>query len=591
MKAIKKIFSLMLVFLVGFALTLPAGASDKVDPKDNPEIDLNETTGSITITKRGSTFSIYKILDAVGKKGQNVYNYTVNSNFTDLIGEGKAYSLEKIAAMPNQLNINNYDDEGNLIGVTDPITELTSNFTSDVQAFIDDSNNNDDSNDDINPIATIQCPDAEGEGAKATASDLGLGFYIVIETGTISSSASVSSKSMLVPLPYVDVNTAEGNKLFWNFDLTITPKDEPVNVDKSILDEDGNKENVSTNNVGDILDYQVDADIPHYDASTDLASVKYIITDSLSKGLDFAALLPDVAEDKKEVVITVDDLNPKSAPRQLVEGEDYTISYSASENGENKVMTINFVYSEIINYYSLQLNYSVRINEDAVIGVEGNPNQVDLEYTNNNKTWNTSKPWDKTETYVYGLKINKVDPDGNKLEGAEFQLYAGAPDPDGDYEGRDPLVTYKYENGQLVINSNDGKTAITDENGIAYLIGFEAGTYALVETKAPNGYIIPDGQMQLDVVETIGVDEDGKEAVTDVKYTLTTGNEKTELPTEVLGDVEIGDGSVAVTTIVNPKGFNLPRTGGAGTWMFAVGGILIMAGMATAFVKLRKKEN
>lgn len=583
MKVIKKIFSLMLVFLVGFALTLPAGASDKVDPKDNPKIDLSKTTGSITINKEGSTFSIYKILDAVGKEGQNVYNYTVNSKFTNLIGEGKAYSLEKIAAMPNQLNINNYDDEGNLIGVTDPITELTSNFTSDVQAFIDANS------DSIQPTATIQCPDAEGEGAKATASDLGLGFYIVIETGTISSSASVSSKSMLVPLPYVDGNAEDGYK--WNFDLTITPKDEPVNVDKSILDEDGNKENVSTNNVGDILDYQVDADIPHYDASTDLASVKYIITDSLSKGLDFAALLPDVAENKKEVVITVDDLNPESEPVRLVEGEDYTISYSASENGENKVMTINFVYSEIINYYSLQLNYSVRINEDAVIGVEGNPNQVDLEYTNNNKTWDTSKPGDKTKTYVYGLKINKVDPDKNKLNGAEFQLYAGAPDPDGDYEGRDPLVTYKYENGQLVINNNDGKTAVTDKDGIAYLIGFEAGTYALVETKAPNGYIIPDGQMQLDVVETIGVDEDGKEAVTDVKYTLTTGDEVTELPTEVLGDVEIGDGSVAVTKIVNPKGFNLPRTGGAGTWMFAVGGILIMAGMATAFVKLRKKEN
>ena len=111
MKVIKKIFSLMLVFLVGFALTLPAGASDKVDPKDNPEIDLSKTTGSITINKEGSTFSIYKILDAVGKEGQNVYNYTVNSNFINLIGVGKAYSLEKIATMPNQLNINNYDEE------------------------------------------------------------------------------------------------------------------------------------------------------------------------------------------------------------------------------------------------------------------------------------------------------------------------------------------------------------------------------------------------------------------------------------------------------------------------------------------------
>lgn len=586
MKAIKKIFSLMLVFLVGFALTLPAGASDKVDPVNNPDIDPGTKTGTITINKEGSSFSIYKILDAVGKEGQNVYNYTVNSNFTDLIGEGKTYSLEKIAAMPNQLNINNYDDEGNLIGVTDPITELTSNFTSDVQAYIEEKN--------IQPTATI--PVGEAGETKVT---LDIGFYIIIETGTSGDSASVASKSMLVPLPYVDVNKAEDNKLFWNFDLKITPKDEPVNVDKSIIEGD-KKENISDNNVGDILTYQVDADIPHYDASTNTQMVKYIITDTLSKGLDFYR--EGDPENNIDIIVSNFSGESKTLKPGTLETHETTIGeepytyYSVTDGDyavsyDGKTMTLVFDYPDIMAYNNLQLNYQVKINEDAVIGVEGNPNQVDLEYTNNNKTWNTSKPWDKTETYVYGLKINKVDPDGNKLEGAEFQLYAGAPDPDGDYEGRNPLVTYKYENGQLVINSNDGKTAVTDKDGIAYLIGFEAGTYALVETKAPNGYIIPDGQMQLDVVETIGVDEDGKEAVTDVKYTLTTGDEVTKLPTEVLGDVEIGDGSVAVTKIVNPKGFNLPRTGGAGTWMFAVGGILIMAGMATAFVKLRKKEN
>lgn len=584
MKAIKKIFSLMLVFLVGFALTLPAGASDKVDPVNNPDIDPGTKTGTITINKEGSTFSIYKILDAAGKKGQNVYNYTVNGNFTGLIGEGKTYSLEKIAAMPNQLNINNYDGEGNLIGVTDPITEETSAFTTAAQAYIEEKN--------IQPTATI--PVGEAGETKVT---LDIGFYIIIETGTSGDSASVASKSMLVPLPYVD--TAEDNKLFWNFDLTITPKDEPVNVDKSIIEGD-KKENISDNNVGDILTYQVDADIPHYDASTNTQMVKYIITDTLSKGLDFYR----EGDSENNIDIIVSNFSGESKTlkpgtletHQTTIGEEPYTYYSVTDGDyavsyDGKTMTLVFDYPDIMAYNNLQLNYQVKINEDAVIGVEGNPNQVDLEYTNNNKTWDTSKPGDKTKTYVYGLKINKVDPDKNKLNGAEFQLYAGAPDPDGDYEGRDPLVTYKYENGQLVINSNDGKTAITDENGIAYLIGFEAGTYALVETKAPNGYIIPDGQMQLDVVETIGVDEDGKEAVTDVKYILTTGDEKTELPTEVLGDVEIGDGSVAVTTIVNPKGFNLPRTGGAGTWMFAVGGILIMAGMATAFVKLRKKEN
>lgn len=563
MKAIKKIFSLMLVFLVGFALTLPAGASDKVDPVNNPDIDPGKKTGAITINKEGSTFSIYKILDAVGKKGQNVYNYTVNSNFTDLIGEGKAYSLEKIAAMPNQLNINNYDDEGNLIGVTDPITEETSAFTTAAQAYIEEKG--------IQPTATIPV-----SGTGETKVTLDIGFYIIIETGTSGDSASVASKSMLVPLPYVDGNAEDGYK--WNFDLTITPKDEPVNVDKSII-EDGEKENVSTNNVGDTLTYQVDADIPHYDASTNTQMVKYIITDTLSKGLDF--YIEGDPENNIDIIVSnfsgeTKTLKPGTLEtHQTTIGEEPYTYYSVTDGDyavsyDGKTMTLVFDYPDIMAYNNLQLNYQVKINEDAVIGVEGNPNQVDLEYTNNNKTWNTSVPEDETKSFVFGLKINKIDPnikeeDKQALQGAEFQLLR-----DGT-----PIATYTFdENGDRVLNSNNGLTAVTNEDGIAYLLGIDEGTYTLKETKAPNGYILPEDGLEL----IIDADEDGN-------ATYTLGGKKLDT------FEDIADGSVATATIENSKGFNLPRTGGAGTWMFAVGGILIMAGMATAFVKLRKKEN
>lgn len=567
MKAIKKIFSLMLVFLVGFALTLPAGASDKVDPKDNPEIDLSKTTGSITINKEGSTFSIYKILDAAGKKGQNVYNYTVNGNFTGLIGEGKTYSLEKIAAMPNQLNINNYDGEGNLIGVTDPITEETSAFTTAAQAYIEENG--------IQPIATI--PVSEAGETKVT---LDIGFYIIIETGTSGDSASVASKSMLVPLPYVDGNAEDGYK--WNFDLTITPKDEPVNVDKSII-EDGEKENVSTNNVGDTLTYQVDADIPHYDASTNTQMVKYIITDTLSKGLDF--YIEGDPENNIDIIVSnfsgeTKTLKPGTLEtHQTTIGEEPYTYYSVTDGDyavsyDGKTMTLVFDYPDIMAYNNLQLNYQVKINEDAVIGVEGNPNQVDLEYTNNNKTWDTSVPEDETKSFVFGLKINKIDPnaeaDKKALQGAEFQLLR-----DGT-----PIATYTFdENGDRVLNSNNGLTAVTNEDGIAYLLGIDEGTYTLKETKAPNGYILPEEGLKLVITDA---DEEGN---VDGNATYTLGGKELDV------FEDIADGSVATATIENNKGFNLPRTGGAGTWMFAVGGILIMAGMATAFVKLRKKEN
>lgn len=569
MKAIKKIFSLMLVFLVGFALTLPAGASDKVDPVNNPDIDPGKKTGTITINKEGSTFSIYKILDAVGKKGQNVYNYTVNSNFTGLFGNDEhQYSIEDIAAMPNQLNINNYDDEGNLIGVTDPITELTSDFTSDAQAYIEEKN--------IQPTATIPV-----SGTGKTTVTLNIGFYIIIETGTSGDSASVASKSMLVPLPYVDGNAEDGYK--WNFDLTITPKDEPVNVDKSII-EDGEKENVSTNNVGDILTYQVDADIPHYDASTNTQMVKYIITDTLSKGLDF--YIEGDPENNIDIIVSNFSRETKTLKPGTLETHQTTIGeepytyYSVTDGDyavsyDGKTMTLVFDYPDIMAYNNLQLNYQVKINEDAVIGVEGNPNQVDLEYTNNNKTWNTSVPEDETKSFVFGLKINKIDPnikeeDKQALQGAEFQLLR-----DGT-----PIATYTFdENGDRVLNSNNGLTAVTNEDGIAYLLGIDEGTYTLKETKAPNGYILPEEGLELVITDA---DEEGN---VDGNATYTLGGKELDV------FEDIADGSVATATIENNKGFNLPRTGGAGTWMFAVGGILIMAGMATAFVKLRKKEN
>lgn len=568
MKAIKKIFSLMLVFLVGFALTLPAGASDKVDLVNNPDIDPDIKTGTITINKEGSTFSIYKILDAVGKKGQNVYNYTVNSNFTGLFGNDEhQYSIEDIAAMPNQLNINN-DDEGNLIGVTDPITEETSDFTSDAQAYIEANR--------IQPTATIPV-----SGTGETTVTLNIGFYIIIETGTSGDSASVASKSMLVPLPYVDGNAEDGYK--WNFDLTITPKDEPVNVDKSII-EDGEKENVSTNNVGDTLTYQVDADIPHYDASTNTQMVKYIITDTLSKGLDF--YIEGDPENNIDIIVSnfsgeTKTLKPGTLEtHQTTIGEEPYTYYSVTDGDyavsyDGKTMTLVFDYPDIMAYNNLQLNYQVKINEDAVIGVEGNHNQVDLEYTNNNKTWNTSVPEDETKSFVFGLKINKIDPnikeeDKQALQGAEFQLLR-----DGT-----PIATYTFdENGDRVLNSNNGLTAVTNEDGIAYLLGIDEGTYTLKETKAPNGYILPEEGLELVITDA---DEEGN---VDGNATYTLGGKELDV------FEDIADGSVATATIENNKGFNLPRTGGAGTWMFAVGGILIMAGMATAFVKLRKKEN
>ena len=46
----------------------------------------------------------------------------------------------------------------------------------------------------------------------------------------------------------------------------------------------------------------------------------------------------------------------------------------------------------------------------------------------------------------------------------------------------------------------------------------------------------------------------------------------------------------APLTVVNTRGFDLPKTGDHGTWMYSIGGVLLMAVAASAmFFALRKK--
>ena len=349
----------------------------------------------------------------------------------------------------------------------------------------------------------------------------------------------------------------------------------------------------STENIKDRVTYELQADVPAYTGETVEQNVIFYLTDTLSKGLT-------VDSESNITVYGNGSFSSDAVTGTKIDPSNYDVRYyqdnvevtdvaSLVEGKETKIL-IDFTghYSAIKDYVGavasgkgLRVVYSAKLNEQAVIGVDGNPNKVHLTYTNNPATTHkydaegnpvnpdeptpsdtpegtTNTPDEEVITYTYELNIIKISDEEvesgtpKKLEGVTFSI--------------------KDEKG----NKIDEKE--TDANGKISFVGLEAGhTYTIKEEATLSGYIY-NGQEIKFTISNYTQDTNKKGNVTYSVDNLST-------LTNVAYD---GNNTITVT---NPKGFNLPQTGGMGTWMFTIGGLVLMAGALVVFVSSRKKAN
>lgn len=356
---------------------------------------------------------------------------------------------------------------------------------------------------------------------------------------------------------------------------TVTVKASEPSLDKSINEgvDDGHptgKGSVSTAdniigrdnvNIGDTINFDLRADIPQY---PDNAIAKnYAVSDKLSDGLtlDSSSIkVYGVAAGGGETLLSEEQL-------------DYAITYVRLSNSEvSTSFTVKFGYDHIKGYEKVHIHYEAVLNENAEIGSAGNPNEAYLDYSNNpynTASWKSME--DKVTVYTYGIdvtKTNKTTP-SKLLTGAEFELSKTS-------EG--PALKFKLSSDgvyRLAKAGEDGSTpvlAVGDElaakgmKGKLQLVGLDAGTYYLKETKAPAGYNKISTPIEIIIADS---DYDGS-----VKVDLD------DLPR----------GLVPVT-VQNSQGFELPTTGGIGTVLFtAVGVVLMGAGLVMFFLNRKRRK-
>ena len=221
----------------------------------------------------------------------------------------------------------------------------------------------------------------------------------------------------------------------------------------------------------------------------------------------------------------------------------------------------------------VRVEFTTTINADAVMATDI-PNKVKLTYGHNPKNKH-EKESNEPKVYTGGKKFKKIDSSQNnkELKGAKFVIKNAEgkylKEENGKYSWIDvPDATNEKlldANGDLklkVLESGaDGKFEI---KGLEYdEANRTKGTkYSLVEVKAPDKYALPTNN------------------VTDFYVNDTSYNE-TATPTKTLDEQN--------NQLIDNKPITIPQTGGIGSIIFVVAGLMIM-GLAAYKMKANKEQ-
>jgi len=429
-------------------------------------------------------------------------------------------------------------------------------------------------------------------------STLNDGYYIIIDETTLGNNEVANAALLQVAGDAV----------------AIAVKTSTTTVDKKI---DGSSDAdsattglVESNNgqIGDLVPYVITAtiaDTTYYD------KYYFEMNDTVSSGLTISA--SDATGDAAFSNYKVYDNNA-----EITEGFVLTVNPTAG------TIQLKIQDAKALGGHTIKLTYNAKINENAVVGVEGNPNTVTLKYTNSpdhsgegeydKDNYTSTTPEQKVLTFLTSIELLKVDKAHPEkvLPGAVFRIsgtknvstvvtthgFTAADDGeyyklvDGTYTKSAPgtvaaLTDDKYVQPVERYNATDTtetKTqtssvnveGTTGNDGFLKFDDLGAGDYTITEITAPTGYNLLSAPITFTISCT-------------TPTTVTTGSETCSWAVSaVTGGNVTQDNGVFKITVEDAQGQSLPSTGGMGTTLLYVGGsILVLAAVILLVTKRR----
>lgn len=219
--------------------------------------------------------------------------------------------------------------------------------------------------------------------------------------------------------------------------------------------------------------------------------------------------------------------------------DHYTLSEEDNDGNGN-------LWTKVIEGLPVTGNYTV---EELNLGTDDKDNRYDY---NSNVTGSQTDRFTITNTLNWHIvKTSKslAGEDTLNLAGAKFELK------------QDDQVIATGESDSNGVVQWDGSPNLTSLNG----------DYQLIETKAPNGYVLHEQGWTLSfengLLKSVKDNKDG--AVTDATYDAVNG---------------------ARVTVTNTKLYELPETGGTGIFVYTIGGTLLLMAAALLIYKMKREE-